>query len=328
MRKMICTFIAAISIAAGLLSPALAATPADPTGKPVSVASICVPNQGGPEKNLQEALKHLQSAGEAGVDIACLPEDFLRTGGGSAEPIPGPTTQAVGKLARQYKMYVICPFYELADGRRYNSAVLIGRDGEPVGVYRKVYPYWSEHGITPGQDVAVFETDFGRIAVLICFDINFPPLWDKVDQLGAEIVFWPSAYAGGMPFKAYAILHHYYIITCTQKGDAVFVDITGDIVRRTRDADPRVTIVTLDLDRTLFHENFNGGKIKTLLRENPEKVTLSHYPQEEWYLIEAAAPGVSVRDLAAKYGMETLREYCWRSRRQIDTLREDSQPLK
>jgi len=310
-----------------LLCGACAAAPGGQKGKPVKVASVCVRHQGERGKNLEEALRLLRLAGEKGADIACLPEDFLRTGG-AAEAVPGPTTRAVSKLAREYRMYVVCPLYELVGARRYNSAVLIGRDGEIVGTYKKVYPYWSEHGVTPGGKVKVFETDFGRIAVLVCFDINFPPLWDRADELGADIVFWPSAYSGGMPFRAYSMLHHYYIVTSTQNGDAMFVDITGEVIRHSRNSNPPVTVVELDLDRALFHENFNSAKMRRLLREHREEVTMRHFAEEQWYLLESSAEGVRVRELAKKYGMETLREYCWRSRRQIGVLREKGEALE
>ncbi len=304
-----------------------AAPPEGQKGKPIKLASIYFKDTGSREKNLEEALNLLRAAGEQNVEIACLPEDFLRTGG-KAEAVPGPATDAVAEVARKCGMCVICPLYELAGERRYNSAVLIGRDGKIVGTYRKVYPYWGEHGVTPGEEVKVFETDFGRIAILTCFDINFPPLWDRADELGAEVVFWPSAYSGGIPFRAYSMLHNYYIVTSTQNGDAMFVDITGEVICYTRDASPPVTVVSLDLDRTLFHENFNGEKMQRLLREQEGKVTIRHFTEEQWYLIEAAAPGVSVRQLAKEYGLETLRDYRSRSRRQIDAIRQAGEALK
>jgi len=124
------------------------------------------------------------------------------------------------------------------------------------------------------------------------------------------------------------MVHHYYIVTSTQNGDAMFVDITGDVIRHTRKSNPPVTVVELDLDRALFHENFNGGKIGKLLREHPGEVRMRHFTEEQWYLLESAAPGVSVRALAKEYGMETLREYCRRSRRQINALREKGQALE
>ena len=94
------------------------------------------------------------------MDIACLPEEFAGT---KAEPVPGPTTNAVAELAKQYHMYVICPIREQAGDREYNTAVLIDRKGDVAGYYRKVFVFWGEKVHCSTEGVKVFETDFGRI---------------------------------------------------------------------------------------------------------------------------------------------------------------------
>jgi N-carbamoylputrescine amidase len=104
-------------------------------GRQVKVAAIAIGFGGKHDEKLHLALDHLEKAGENGVDIACLPEEFSGT---EAEPIPGPTTDAVGALARKHHMYVICPIREqAADGRQYNTAVLLDRSGRIAGYYRK-----------------------------------------------------------------------------------------------------------------------------------------------------------------------------------------------
>ena len=185
--------------------PAAATLP----GRPVKVATIAIGFGGQREAKVKLAIEHLHTAGQAGVDIACLPEEFAGT---EAELVPGPTTQAVGDLARRYAMYVICPIREQSGERQYNTSVLLDRQGKVAGCYRKVFVFWGE-GLHPSTDgVKVFKTDFGMIGILTCFDLNFPELWQQCDALGAEIVFWPSAYAGGSPLNAFATLYHYYVV--------------------------------------------------------------------------------------------------------------------
>jgi len=87
-------------------------------GRQVKVAAICIGFGGRHEVKLKQAVEHLHTAGANGVDIACLPEEFAGT---KAEPIPGPTTNAVAKLAKQYNMYVVCPIREQAGHRQYNT---------------------------------------------------------------------------------------------------------------------------------------------------------------------------------------------------------------
>ncbi|MBM3240932.1 carbon-nitrogen hydrolase family protein [Candidatus Poribacteria bacterium] len=286
-------------------------------GKKVTVAAICIGTGGDHDEKVKQAIDYLNTAGQNKADIACLPEEFA---GFNAEPIPGPTTNAIAKLACQYNMYVICPIREQAGDKQYNTAVLINRKGEVVGSYRKVFVYWGE-GLTPSKGgVKIFDTDFGKISILTCFDLNFAELWYEADALDAEIVFWPSAYGGGMPLNAYAMLYHYYIVPV---GWGNIIDITGENMKDVIKPKDGMFIATLDLDRTLIHTNFNTEKVAKLLEEPKDEVVQEHYyDMESWYLLKSVKPGVSVRELCKKYEIETLRQYQHRSRRQINEVRE------
>lgn len=286
-------------------------------GRPVKVAAIAIGFGGQHDAKLKLALEHLETAGQSGVDVACLPEEFAGTG---AEPIPGPTTNAVAQVAAKHRMYVICPIREEADGKEYNTAVLIDRQGKLAGRYRKVFVYWGE-GLVPSREgVKVFQTDFGRISILTCFDLNFAELWHEAELLDADIVFWPSAYGGGNPLNAYAMLHHYYVVPV---GAGNIIDVTGETIENVQKPRPQQSIATLDLDRTFIHTNFNTQKVAKLLEEHKDEVELEqYYEMESWYLLRAVKPGVRVRDLCRKHEIETLREYRHRSRRQIDKARQ------
>jgi hypothetical protein len=284
-------------------------------GRQVKAAAICIGFGGEHDAKMKLATEHLHTAGKAGVDIACLPEEFAGT---EAEPMQGPTTQAIGKLARQYNMYVICPIREQAGDEQYNTAVLLDRQGKIAGYYRKVFVYWGENLHVSREGVKTFDTDFGRIAILTCFDLNFSELWQECDNLGAEIVFWPSAYGGGMPLNAYAMLYHYYVVPV---GAGNIIDITGWEMKMEKPRDNQF-IATLDLDRTFIHYNFNGKKVKKLLEEHKgEVVREQKYDMESWHLLKSIKPGVRVRDLCKQHEIETLREYQHRSRKQINKAR-------
>ena len=285
-------------------------------GRPVKVATIAIGFGGQREAKVKQALDQLETAGKAGVDIACLPEEFAGT---EAEPVPGPTTEAVGKVARQHGMYVICPIREQAGGQQYNTAVLLDRQGKVAGYYRKVFVYWGEGVHCSTDGVKVFETDFGKISILTCFDLNFAELWQQCDNLGAEIVFWPSAYEGGSPLNAFASLYHYYVVPV---GNGDMIDATGQPVKNAASPRGGQKIATLDLDRTFIHSNFNENKVPKLVREHAGEVEIEHtYGAEAWWLLRAVKPGVRVRDLCRQYGIETLRDYQHRSRQQINEAR-------
>lgn len=294
-------------------------------GRQVKVAAICIGFGGERDVKLKQAIGHLHTAGQNGVDIACLPEEFAGT---NAEPIPGPTTEAVAELAKQYNMYVICPIREQAGDKQYNTAVLIDRKGQVAGYYRKIFVFWGEGLHCSTEGAKVFDTDFGRISILTCFDLNFPELWQQCDNLDVDIVFWPSAYGGGSPLNAYAILYHYYIVPV---GAGNIIDITGKTVENIEKPCPKQFIATLDLDRAFAHHDFNRDKVKTMLDEHKDEIKVERNLSDEdlapWWLFRAVKPGVRVRELLKKYGIEALRQYQHRSRTQINEARQQGKKI-
>ena len=287
-------------------------------GRPAKVAAICsgMGREGQYDARLELALDHLETAGKSGADIACLPEDFV---GKKAEPVPGPTTNAVAELARKHGMYVICPLREQAGAERYNTAVLLDRRGKIAGRYRKVFPFFGEGSVPSREGVQVVETDVGRVGILTCFDSNFAELWNEADIQGAELVFWVSGGGGGVWLNAYATLHNYYAVAV---GGGQVVDCTGKDIKKVERPRRGQVLATLDLDRTFVHGNFNEAKIKRLLADHQGEAEVERrYRVENWYLLRAVKPGVRVRDLCTRYGIETLRAYRTRSRQTIHKAR-------
>jgi hypothetical protein len=225
-------------------------------------------------------------------------------------------------------MYVICPIREQAGDKQYNTAVLIDRKGQVAGYYRKIFVFWGEGLHCSTEGAKVFDTDFGRISILTCFDLNFPELWQQCDNLDVDIVFWPSAYGGGSPLYAYAILYHYYIVPV---GAGNIIDITGKTVENIEKPCPKQFIATLDLDRAFAHHDFNRDKVKTMLDEHKDEIKVERNLSDEdlapWWLFRAVKPGVRVRELLKKYGIEALRQYQHRSRTQINEARQQGKKI-
>jgi len=289
-------------------------------GRPVRVVSLCF--QG---NDFSEILKIVDQEAAKGTDIIVLPETWR--GQSKPETLEGETITALSQLAKKYNSYILSPI-DRTDGKiRYNSAVLIDREGKVVFVYDKVYPYWSEFDlsppVTPGMNSGmVYDADFGRIGIAICFDANFPEIWQNLREEGAEMVLWSSAYSAGTQLQAYALLHHYYIVTSTYSKDCQVYDITGERILDEKSGDITVARITLDLDRGIYHENFNMDKLDKLLKAHGDEVEEEiHMPREQWFVLRAKKPGISARELAKKYGMEELIDYQDRSRREIDKKR-------
>jgi N-carbamoylputrescine amidase len=162
-----------------------------------------------PNENLAKTEWNVREAAAAGAQIICLEElfrsqyfcreenhDFFAL----AESIPGPTTAALGKLARELKVVVIASLFERrAAGLYHNTAVVLGTDGEITGMYRKMHIpddplYFEKFYFTPGDlGFLNFDTPFGRIGVLVCWDQWYPEGARLSSLGGANILFYPTA---------------------------------------------------------------------------------------------------------------------------------------
>lgn len=289
-------------------------------GRPVRVVSLCFNGN-----DFLEILKIVDQEGAKGTDIIVLPETWR--GDQLVETLKGESITELSRLAKKHKTYIISSI-ELKKGKsRFNTAVLIDRSGTVVGSYDKVYPYWSEFDLKPPVEpgitgAPVFETDFGKIGMAICFDANFPEVWQVLKNNGAEVVFWSSAYSAGSQLQAFALMHHYYIVTSTYSKDCQVYDITGEKILDEKSDDITIARITLDLDRGIYHENFNMGRLDKLLKAHGEEIEKEVYmPRESWFVLRAKKPGVSARSLAKKFELEELTDYQNRSRREIDKKR-------
>ncbi len=292
-------------------------------GRPVRIVSIGFQGTGMP---LERIVKHVDEEGARGADVIALPETCRGQNASSEELLHGPTVTAMAALAAKHRTYIVVPIDRRDQLRRLNTAVLLDRSGQVVCVYDKVFPYWSEFdvhpAVNPGHSVEVHQADFGCVGIATCFDVNFPEVWRGLADKGAELVIWPSAYSAGSSLQAHAINHHYYIVTSTYTPDCIAYDITGEQLLYTRAKDINISRVTFDLDRCIYHENFNLDKRDKLLSEHSLDVEQEKWMKlEQWFVLKAKRPGVSARNLARQYGLEELRHYIDRSRLSIDKRR-------
>lgn len=296
--------------------------PGERIGRPVRITSISFPNG----LSLDEIAAHVEEAGSPGADVIALPELLLGHNDASKEPLHGPTVTRLAPLAKKYHTYIVCPIDRMEKNRRLNTVVLLDRSGEVACVYDKVFPYWDEFDIHPpvdvGDEVQVYKADFGMLGFATCFDVNFPEVWKRLADKGPEVVIWPSAYSAGTSLQAHALNHHYYIVSATQSSDCFVYDLTGEKLLYQKSEKVNVASVALDLDRGIYHINFNLDRRDKLLKEHPEDIEQEIWLEsEQWFVLKARRPGVSARDLARQYGLEELRHYFDRSRRAIDQRR-------
>jgi N-carbamoylputrescine amidase len=162
-----------------------------------------------PNENFAKAEWRIRDAAGKGAHIICLPELFRSQYFcreeraelfGLAEPIPGPSTQSLGKLAKELRVVIIASLFERrAAGLYHNTAAVIGTDGEVAGLYRKMHIpddplYFEKFYFTPGDlGFPNFDTPFGRVGVLVCWDQWYPEGARLSALSGANILFYPTA---------------------------------------------------------------------------------------------------------------------------------------
>ena len=164
----------------------------------------------------------IEEAARQKADLVVLGETLTVCGTGlsyaeAAEPIPGPSTDYFGDLARQHSLYLVVGLVERDRHLVYNVAVLIGPDGRVAGKYRKAALPRSEieGGITPGDAYPVFDTRFGKLGMMVCYDGFFPEVARQLSNRGAEIIAFPVWGCNPLLAAARACENHVYLVSST-----------------------------------------------------------------------------------------------------------------
>ena len=162
-----------------------------------------------PSDNLSRSIVKIREAAAEGAQVICLQEVFntqypCQTEDHSrfelAEPIPGPTTTALQKIAKELHIVIVVPLFEKrAHGLYHNSAVVLDADGSIAGMYRKMHIpddplYYEKFYFTPGDlGFLAFQTKYAKVGVCICWDQWYPEAARLTAMQGAELLFYPTA---------------------------------------------------------------------------------------------------------------------------------------
>jgi len=231
--------------------------------------------------------KHLpmiEEAAKKGVQILCLQEVFNtpyfcpsqdRRWYASAETVPGPTTAMMQEIAKKHGMVMVVPVYEEEmRGVYYNTAAVIDADGKYLGKYRKQHipqtsGFWEKFYFKPGNlGYPVFQTQFAKVGVYICYDRHFPEGARLLGLNGAEIVFNPSATVAGLSQylwkleqPAHAVANGYFVGASNRVGtegpwnigrfygSSYFVDPRGQFLAEASEDKDEVVVADLDLSK-------------------------------------------------------------------------------
>jgi beta-ureidopropionase len=232
------------------------------------------------DRNLARAEELVREAAAKGAQVVLLPEvfhelffitDLDSRYFEAAEPIPGPITEAMQKLAREFEVVIVAPIYERVDRSvYYNSAAVIDADGQLLGVYRKNHIplntiFYEKLYFKPGNlGYPVFNTRYGKIGILICHDRHYPEGARALALHGAEIVLIPSATPDKSLSRkvwekelcAHAIFNEYFVAGLNRTGKegnyvyyghSVAFDPSGEMLGQAG-SDEEILLIDCDLD--------------------------------------------------------------------------------
>ena len=247
----------------------------------------CGPN---PDANLKKAIACIGTATKNGAQIVCLQDlfrsqYFCQTEDTElfklAETIPGPTSDALGKVARQHKVVILASLFEKrAAGVYHNTAVIIDEKGNIAGKYRKMHIpddplYYEKFYFTPGDlGFQTHDTTYGKVGALVCWDQWFPEAARLTALSGSELLFYPTA-IGWLPDeteeinqaqhsawetiqRAHAIANGVYVVVVNRVGregklnfwgQSFVADPFGRIIAKASGTQEEVLVVDCDLDK-------------------------------------------------------------------------------
>lgn len=292
-------------------------------GKPVRIVSVPYYYKG-----VDLTCAAIETAAAQGADMIVLTETWL--GQYVWKTVNDPDVVRIAGLAKKYHTYIISPISRVDGTKHYNSSLLYDRNGNLVCIYNKVYPVMPSSGVydgIPGEDALVFDTDFGRIGIAICFDGLFPEVWQRLEDKGAEIVFVSSAMSGGTFLGAYATLHHYYVVSSVWSSECQVFDITGDKLLDVPKSSSNVTSrITLNFGRRMFYDDVvadaeYGAKYAKMMQENPGIVVDKLCPREGWRVLRPTVAGVDISAIAKTYGVPEIRAFFTEQRGRADAIR-------
>jgi len=270
-----------------------------------------------PELMLNEIISVVKNGMVLKPDVLCLPETFPVVNHSEhlnlTEMLEHSerALSAFSNLAEQYECNVVCPVYTSESGKAYNSAVFFDRRGNKFGEYRKMHLTIGEieSGLTPGPlDVPVFQADIGKTGAQICYDIYWDDGWQELAEKGADIVFWPSAFAGGARVNMKALEHQYVVVSSTRKNTSKICDLRGEVIKETGFWDRNFFCGKVNLEKILIDTWPHVSHFNDMRMKYGRKINISTLHEEQFTVIESLSPEVLVAGILKEYGIKPYKE--------------------
>jgi predicted amidohydrolase len=270
-----------------------------------------------PDHMVDQIFDILREADSYKPDFVCMPELFPFTNVDKKitpemkVEISGRVVNWFAEYSKKNDCYTICPVHTGRNGKIYNSAVVLDRNGKRIGTYEKIHlaDYEIQDGYSCGPLVQpVISTEFGPIGIQICFDIEWDDGWTMLRQQGAKIIFWPSAFAGGACVSTKAWEHKCVVASATNKNTARLCDISGEIIAQTGIWNSNLFCAPINLEKAFLHTWPAVQRFPEIQRKYGRKVRITNFYEEEWSIIESLSPEVYVMDILKDFDLKTHEE--------------------
>ena len=253
---------------------------AAPASRKVRLATVqYIPTGKSPRQNCEEYAPMIAEAAKQKADLIVLGETvpYVRTKlspAECAEPIPGPTTEYFGSQAKLNGIHIAVSLYEREGHLVYNTAVLLSSEGKLLGKYRKVcLPHGEvEKGVAPGADYPVFDTKFGKVGLMICYDGFYPEVARALTANGAEVIAWPVWGCDPLLARARACENRVYVVSSTftdPKSDwmiSAIIDPAGKVVAQAKESGS-IVVSEADLSKPLVGP-YNLGDFRGMVQRH------------------------------------------------------------
>jgi len=265
-------------------------------------------------------------------DIICLPEVFLRYGSApvasyeeTAETAPFPSLAPFRQYAKENRCYMICPIHIKENGRLYNAAVVLDRQGKIHGNYKKIHTTIGEmdKGIYPGPlDPPVFDLDFGRIGIQICYDVEWKDSWEALKKKNPDIIFWPSAFSGRTLIQSKAWECSAYLVSSTIKGASRICDLSGKVIAQTEFWNRSWVCAPINLEKAMIHTWPYVRHFPDIKEKYGRQVRIETFDEEEWTLLESLSSELRIKNVLDEFGILTYKEHLARAEKAQQKKRE------
>jgi predicted amidohydrolase len=273
----------------------------------------------GTDRLIKGAELYLRRASRMGADLVAFPEIYPQIGAADpfhhAEPTGGGTLDRVRELARELKLLIVWPRLEYDPARKMrNTSILVGRDGDVIGCYDKMFPTIPEmeKGVVPGTLCPILETDIGRIGLLICFDLNFPEVHDALKAGKPDIVVFSSAYRGGLQAQALAYELGSFVVTSIGAELGQIIDRAGRTIKES--TYETLAVAPINTNSIALHMDFNWNKMDAMLAKYGEALTFDYHTREAFYVIESSLDE-DIDRVVEEFALEKADAYYDRSTR-------------